>query len=243
MISEDSIHCGTVEQQAVLMGLCGGDSRSLSSQGNRGCRPDSGMVITFKGLFLEDVPPSAKSHPLEAPQLSAWLHKLLTGAGEGHFIFKLWQDVRSQTRFTLCCGGRGSQGSSIPQNRRIFKWMQMNKKTDLNKSKAEWGATYCAELSVAKTGSLTPARLSAAFLYISGFVSSGRQDTENERHTTAISACSPHRVRHSRSHSSNMCWCFTMPPTVSPCLPPFMGEDKRSCFLTGSAAKEINMVL
>lgn len=53
MVSEDSIHCGTVEQQAVLMGLCGGDSMFLSSLGNRGCRPDSGMVITFKGLFLK----------------------------------------------------------------------------------------------------------------------------------------------------------------------------------------------
>lgn len=53
MVSEDSIHCGTVEQQAVLMGLCGGDSMFLGSPGNKGCRPDSGTVITFKGLFLK----------------------------------------------------------------------------------------------------------------------------------------------------------------------------------------------
>lgn len=53
MVSENVIHCGIVEEQSVLMALCGGDSMFLGSLGNRGCRPDSGMVITFKGLFLK----------------------------------------------------------------------------------------------------------------------------------------------------------------------------------------------
>lgn len=65
--------------------------------------------------------------------------------------------------------------------------------------------TYCAGLSAAKTGPPRSARLSAAFLCISAFVSSGRQYAENERHMTAIRACSLHRVQDSCSQSSTMC--------------------------------------
>lgn len=53
MVSENFIHCGIVEEQSVLMGPCGGDSLFVGSLGNRGCRPDSGTVITFKGRFLK----------------------------------------------------------------------------------------------------------------------------------------------------------------------------------------------